>query len=69
MIPPPGAVSPPVPRPDGGPLLLQVKSEAGEVLIPFVPAICVVVDLENRSISVDLPEGQITLFCVHRGNS
>jgi len=45
----------------GGPLLLAVKSEAGEVLIPFVPAICVVVDLENRSISVDLPDGLLDL--------
>jgi 16S rRNA processing protein RimM len=45
----------------GGPLLLEVKSEAGEVLIPFVPAICVRVDLESRSISVDLPEGLLDL--------
>jgi len=45
----------------GGPLLLQVKRDAGEVLIPFVPAICVAVDLGNRTISVDLPEGLLDL--------
>ncbi len=45
----------------GGPLLLEMKSEAGQVLIPFVPAICVAVDLETRSISVDLPEGLLDL--------
>lgn len=45
----------------GGPLLLEVKGESGEVLIPFVPAICVVLDLEARSISVDLPEGLLDL--------
>jgi 16S rRNA processing protein RimM len=45
----------------GGPLLLQVKGEAGEALIPFVPAICVAVDVSGRSISVDLPEGLLDL--------
>jgi len=45
----------------GGPLLLEVKAEAGEVLIPFVPAICVGVDLTERLISVDLPEGLLDL--------
>lgn len=45
----------------GGPLLLEVKGEAGAVLIPFVPAICVAVDLVERSISVDLPEGLLDL--------
>lgn len=45
----------------GGPPLLEVKGEVGEVLIPFVPAICVSVDLVNRSISVDLPEGLLDL--------
>jgi 16S rRNA processing protein RimM len=45
----------------GGPLLLTVKRESGEVLIPFVPAICVAVDLANRSIQVDLPEGLLDL--------
>jgi 16S rRNA processing protein RimM len=45
----------------GGPALLVVKGEAGEVLIPFVPAICVTVDSEGRSISVELPEGLLNL--------
>jgi len=45
----------------GGPPLLEVSSEDGEVLIPFVPAICVAVDLANRSISVDLPDGLLEL--------
>ena len=37
----------------GGPILLEV----GELLIPFVPAICVAVDLESKPIDVQLPEG------------
>ncbi len=45
----------------GGPLLLDVKCGGREVLIPYVPAICVAVDLEERSISVDLPEGLLDL--------
>jgi 16S rRNA processing protein RimM len=45
----------------GGPLLLEVRAEGREVLIPFVPAICVSVDLSNRSIAVDLPEGLLDL--------
>jgi 16S rRNA processing protein RimM len=45
----------------GGPPLLSVKSEKGEVLIPFVPAICFAVDLDRRAISVDLPEGLLDL--------
>ncbi|MFL6416400.1 MAG: ribosome maturation factor RimM [Bryobacteraceae bacterium] len=45
----------------GGPPLLAVKGEAGQVLIPFVPEICVAVDLQNRSISVELPEGLLDL--------
>jgi 16S rRNA processing protein RimM len=45
----------------GGPLLLDVKCGDREVLIPFVPAICVAVNLGDRSISVDLPEGLLDL--------
>jgi 16S rRNA processing protein RimM len=45
----------------GGPLLLDVKGDGREVLIPFVPAICVAVNLKDRSISVDLPEGLLDL--------
>jgi 16S rRNA processing protein RimM len=45
----------------GGPVLLSVKGESGEVLIPFVPAICTAVDLGSRSILVDPPEGLLDL--------
>lgn len=37
----------------GGPILLEV----GTLLIPFVPAICVRVDVVGRRIDVELPEG------------
>jgi 16S rRNA processing protein RimM len=45
----------------GGPLLLDVRADGRQVLIPFVPAICVAVNLGDRSISVDLPEGLLDL--------
>ncbi len=46
----------------GGPPLLVVKEAAGhEFLMPFVPAICVAVDLKNRRVTVELPEGLIEL--------
>jgi 16S rRNA processing protein RimM len=45
----------------GGPLLLVVRREAGDALIPFVPAICVAVDVPNRFIGVDLPDGLLEL--------
>ena len=45
----------------GGPPLMEVKREEGEVLIPFVPAICQEVDLSARLIRVDLPEGLLEL--------
>ena len=41
----------------GGPPLLEVDCSGREALIPFVPAICRKVDLERRTIEVDLPEG------------
>lgn len=43
----------------GGPLLLEVGGEdKGEpLLIPFVKAICVDIDVDARRIVVDLPEG------------
>jgi 16S rRNA processing protein RimM len=43
----------------GGPALLEVRGEsAGEpLLIPFVRAICVEIDVAGRRIVVDLPEG------------
>lgn len=45
----------------GGPPLLEVKREGGEVLIPFVGAICQEVDLTSRVIRVELPEGLLDL--------
>jgi 16S rRNA processing protein RimM len=50
----------------GGPALMEVKraeeAKAGqEVLVPFVPAICRRVDLEARTIEVDLPKGLLEL--------
>lgn len=41
----------------GGTELLVVNDGGRERLIPFVVAICVGVDIENRSIRVDPPEG------------
>ncbi len=41
----------------GGTELLVVNDGGRERLIPFVAAICVGVDIENRSIRVDPPEG------------
>ncbi|MEO7142645.1 MAG: ribosome maturation factor RimM [Bryobacteraceae bacterium] len=47
----------------GGPPLLAVKldvkpeKEGKEMLIPFVKAICIVIDIAGREIRVDLPEG------------
>jgi len=41
----------------GGPLLLEVSGEGKPVLIPFVKAICVEIDVPGRRIAVELPEG------------
>ena len=42
----------------GGPQILQVGVEGGEpLLIPFVRAFCVEIDVAGRRIVVDLPEG------------
>ena len=42
----------------GGQALLEVKQPGGEeLLIPFTHAICKVVDVEGKRITVDLPEG------------
>lgn len=41
----------------GGTELLVVKGETKEYLIPFAEAICVEVDVENKLIKVDPPEG------------
>jgi len=45
----------------GGPPLLEVDCSGREALIPFVAAICRKVDLERRTIEVDLPEGLLEL--------
>ncbi len=45
----------------GGPPLLEIKREGGELLIPFVSAICQEIDLKTRSIRVALPEGLLEL--------
>jgi 16S rRNA processing protein RimM len=45
----------------GGPPLLEVKREDGEILIPFVSAICQDIDLVSRVIRVELPEGLLDL--------
>lgn len=42
----------------GGPGLLEVERPDGrQILIPFARSICTEIDLEARSIRVDLPEG------------
>lgn len=41
----------------GGTELLVVKGETKEYLIPFAEAICVEVDVENKLIRVDPPDG------------
>lgn len=41
----------------GGTELLVVKGETKEYLIPFAEAICVEVDIENKKIVVDPPDG------------
>jgi 16S rRNA processing protein RimM len=41
----------------GGTELLVVASELKEYLIPFAEAICVEVDVENKLIKIDPPEG------------
>ena len=41
----------------GGQLLLRVKAEGREVLIPFVRGICVEIDPEQQQIRVRMPEG------------
>jgi ribosomal 30S subunit maturation factor RimM len=41
----------------GGPVLLQVKCEGRELLIPFASSICQQIDIVQRRIVVDLPEG------------
>ena len=41
----------------GGPLVLEVRRDNREVLIPFIGEICVEVEPEKKSIRVRMPEG------------
>ena len=41
----------------GGPLLIEVRGPGKPILIPFVRAICVDIDVPGRRITVELPEG------------
>ena len=41
----------------GGPVILEVTHGDRELLIPFANAICKQVDVVNKRIEVDLPEG------------
>ena len=45
----------------GGPSLLGAVVDGREVLIPFIAPICRSVDLERKTIVVDLPEGLLEL--------
>jgi 16S rRNA processing protein RimM len=45
----------------GGPPLMEVKRKKGELLIPFVSAICQDIDVSARLIRVELPEGLLDL--------
>jgi 16S rRNA processing protein RimM len=45
----------------GGPPLLETKVNGREVLIPFVLEICCEVNLEARTIRVELPQGLLDL--------
>jgi 16S rRNA processing protein RimM len=45
----------------GGPLLLEVETPGEPLLVPFARAICVEIDVANRRILADLPEGLLDL--------
>ena len=46
----------------GGPVILEVKSPAGEeIMVPFARSIVREVDLESRRIRADLPDGLLDL--------
>ena len=50
-----GRVSAVIEGPAG--VLLEVEAAGGQVLIPFAAAICVEIDVESRTIRVELPPG------------
>jgi 16S rRNA processing protein RimM len=41
----------------GGQPLLEVRQEEKEILIPYTPEICLIVDIEAKRITVRLPDG------------
>ena len=41
----------------GGPLVLEVRRDKREILIPFIREICVEVEPDKKSIRVRMPEG------------
>lgn len=45
----------------GAPVLLRVRTEEGELLVPFAAEICRVVDVGKQEIEVRLPEGLLEL--------
>jgi 16S rRNA processing protein RimM len=45
----------------GGPPLMEADVDGREVLVPFVPSICQEVDLREKKIRVELPEGLLEL--------
>jgi len=45
----------------GGPPLMELTIGGRDVLIPFVPSICTNVNLQERTITVDLPDGLLEL--------
>jgi 16S rRNA processing protein RimM len=45
----------------GGPSLLEVETAGKPLLVPFARAICVEIDVANRRILADLPEGLLDL--------
>lgn len=45
----------------GGPELLVVRNGEKEYLIPFVNAICIEVDIQNKRIVIDPPEGLLEM--------
>lgn len=42
---------------NGGPPLIEVRGDGKPILIPFVKAICVEIDVPGRRIAVELPDG------------
>jgi 16S rRNA processing protein RimM len=45
----------------GGTELLVVENDTREYLVPFAESICIEVDIENRKIRIDPPEGLLEM--------